>query len=331
MPEWIVQLWVAAYGEKETLSYLAAALGQAPSGIRVNLLRTGHKSLLNEFKQMQGVHFVAPAAFALPTGNISGNASGNAFEARSARRSLPIKNLLAAGRISRQSAAAYEALSAMRPEDWAQPVWDACAGRGGKSMALLEQGVSVARVSDASEARLQGFSQEFQRLFPQEASGLPDSPGASGLLSSSDSPDSSGAPGKSAMPLCPEIILSKAQLTALNDVRENTRKFGTILLDVPCSGLGTLARRPEIRWRRTPEDIRRLCAGQDELLDMADSVLKTGGSIVYLTCTLNPAENQERIEAFCKRHKDFKLEKEWQTPPDTTLGEFFWAVELRKG
>jgi 16S rRNA (cytosine967-C5)-methyltransferase len=48
-----------------------------------------------------------------------------------------------------------------------------------------------------------------------------------------------------------------------------------------------------------------------------------------MTCTLNPAENQERVELFCQRHPECKLLETWQSPPDSPLNEFFWAAQLR--
>jgi 16S rRNA (cytosine967-C5)-methyltransferase len=73
-------------------------------------------------------------------------------------------------------------------------------------------------------------------------------------------------------------------------------KFDRILLDVPCSGTGTLARNPEIKWRLRPEDLPRLAAAQAAIGRNALEVLKPGGRLVYATCSLEPEENEQVVE-----------------------------------
>lgn len=75
-------------------------------------------------------------------------------------------------------------------------------------------------------------------------------------------------------------------------------KGDRVLVDVPCSGLGTLHRHPDIRWRQTPENIRELTSLQLEILNQAAQWVKPQGTLVYSTCTLNPPENQEIIQTF---------------------------------
>lgn len=71
--------------------------------------------------------------------------------------------------------------------------------------------------------------------------------------------------------------------------------FDRVLLDAPCSDLGTLASRPDARWRKSPKSIQRLTEIQDELLGSAASVLRPGGTLVYSTCTISRRENEDRI------------------------------------
>jgi 16S rRNA (cytosine967-C5)-methyltransferase len=79
-------------------------------------------------------------------------------------------------------------------------------------------------------------------------------------------------------------------------------KFDRILVDAPCSGLGTLRQHPEIKWRRTPEDIARLATLQERMLLRAAEWVRPGGVLVYATCTVSTAENEEVINAFlCER------------------------------
>lgn len=74
-----------------------------------------------------------------------------------------------------------------------------------------------------------------------------------------------------------------------------------VLLDAPCSGTGVLAKRADLRWRRSPEQVTQLTALQDSLLDAAASLTAPGGLVVYSTCSIERAENQERVTAFLAR------------------------------
>jgi 16S rRNA (cytosine967-C5)-methyltransferase len=81
-----------------------------------------------------------------------------------------------------------------------------------------------------------------------------------------------------------------------------------ILLDVPCSGLGVLAKRADLRWQRQPSDIQELSALQLQILRHAGSLVKKGGIIVYSTCTIETAENEQVVETFLKENPEFRLD-----------------------
>lgn len=81
-----------------------------------------------------------------------------------------------------------------------------------------------------------------------------------------------------------------------------------VLLDVPCSGLGVLRRRPDARWRKTEESIAMLPALQREILDSGARAVKPGGILVYSTCTIEPAENERMVQSFLNDHPEYKLE-----------------------
>lgn len=85
-------------------------------------------------------------------------------------------------------------------------------------------------------------------------------------------------------------------------------QFDAVLVDAPCSGLGTLRRHPEIRWRRRPEDLPRLAALQTELLDAAAALVRPGGRLVYAVCTPTRAETWDVVEPWLARHGTFALE-----------------------
>jgi 16S rRNA (cytosine967-C5)-methyltransferase len=87
-----------------------------------------------------------------------------------------------------------------------------------------------------------------------------------------------------------------------------------ILLDVPCSGLGTLHRHADARWHQTPDSVAELSRIQQELLESAISWVKPEGILVYSTCTLHPLENEKAIAAFLSRHQDWQI-----APPPSTF------------
>jgi 16S rRNA (cytosine967-C5)-methyltransferase len=81
--------------------------------------------------------------------------------------------------------------------------------------------------------------------------------------------------------------------------------FDRILVDAPCSGLGTIRRDPDIRWRRTDADLPALADAQRALLLRAAEVVKVGGRLVYATCSSEPEENDQVVEAFLRERPDF--------------------------
>lgn len=90
--------------------------------------------------------------------------------------------------------------------------------------------------------------------------------------------------------------------------RPPIREADVVLLDVPCTGTGTLARHPDARWRLRPDDLGVLTRLQDEMLAAAADVVGGGGLLVYSTCSLEPEENSERVDALLGRRSDFRVE-----------------------
>jgi 16S rRNA (cytosine967-C5)-methyltransferase len=84
--------------------------------------------------------------------------------------------------------------------------------------------------------------------------------------------------------------------------------FDRVLVDPPCSDLGTLAARPDARWRKDPAAVEQLAATQAAILDAGAGALGPGGVLVYSTCTISPLENERQIDAFLARHREFALE-----------------------
>jgi 16S rRNA (cytosine967-C5)-methyltransferase len=108
------------------------------------------------------------------------------------------------------------------------------------------------------------------------------------------------------------------------------RSFDRILVDAPCSGTGTLARNPEIKWRLIPEDIADLAAKQQAILGNALDLLAPGGLLVYATCSLEPEENQGVIDAVRKGRPNFELGAYFQRIPGREPGDGFFARQIRR-
>ena len=276
-PEWIVTLWLGACGPDETRQHLAAQAEPAPLGLRVNGARPEAQALFNALAALPGALYAVFPTIAVPTGTDFAAAG------------LNLPELLASGALSRQSAAAQDVLYRLDLPEWPEPIFDACAGRGGKTLLIAEAGKRVF-AADMHAARLAGLPREAARL------GLPPIP----------------------------AFRASATRMALG------ASVGTILLDAPCSGLGVLSRRPDAKWRRQPEDLAGLTRLQGAMLEAAYANLAPGGRLVYITCTVNPAENEKAIDRLGSRRHDLILDVEASAVPDPVLGETFYGAVLRK-
>lgn len=144
---------------------------------------------------------------------------------------------------------------------------------------------------------------------------------------------------------CQRLQLQSVE-TVLGDSRDLTQfrdSCDRVLLDVPCSGLGTLHRRADLRWRQTPEAITELAQLQQGLLTAAAPWLKPGGVLVYATCTVSYPENEGVIQPFLDSHPDWTVEpppQDWNLPiselggvrlyPHRHESDGFFMVKLRR-
>lgn len=150
---------------------------------------------------------------------------------------------------------------------------DFCAGAGGKTLAIgaLMKNTGRLYAFDVSEKRLNNLGQRLKR---------------SGLSN-----------------LHAQVISSEQdpKLKRLNG------KFDRVLVDAPCSGLGTLRRNPDLKWRQTEQDVLELTQKQTAILERAAKLTKAGGRLIYATCSLLRDENEAIVEAFIQAHPDFSL------------------------
>jgi 16S rRNA (cytosine967-C5)-methyltransferase len=118
--------------------------------------------------------------------------------------------------------------------------------------------------------------------------------------------------------------------------------FDAVLLDAPCSGLGTLARNPDIRWRASPQDLPRHAARQRGLLEALAPLVRPRGWLVYAVCSSEPEETEDVLASFLSVHPDFRLDElpPWAEPfadagvvrtdPVRDRSEAFYAARLRR-
>ena len=107
-------------------------------------------------------------------------------------------------------------------------------------------------------------------------------------------------------------------------------EFSLVLVDAPCSGLGTVRRDPDIRWRRAEADLPGFASTQRDLLARSADTIRRGGTLIYSTCSSEPEENDDVVRAFLDSRPDFTLEHRHQTLPFRDRLEAFFGAVLRR-
>lgn len=163
-----------------------------------------------------------------------------------------------------------------------ETIIDACAAPGGKTTHIAEliQDNGIIIACDRLEKRLRKVTENAQRL---------------------------------------HLKSIKIQSGDSSTLKEFKNQADRVLVDAPCSGLGTLHKRPDIRWRQNHDKIKELSELQQKILENASNWVKPGGKLVYATCTLNPRENEEVITTFLQNHSQWKFD----TTLDKDLSHFF--------
>jgi len=178
-----------------------------------------------------------------------------------------------------------------------QRVLDACAAPGGKTSHILEQTTDLEVVAlDRDAGRLKKVEASLQRL---------------------------------------KLTAAHTQAVDAGRLEDwwDQKLFDRVLLDAPCSGSGVVRRHPDIKWLRRPEDIPQLAQEQERLLEALWHVVRRGGRLLYVTCSLFKEENQDQVQGFLQRHTDARLNpiedthfKEGLLTPDALHDGFFYAV-----
>ena len=127
-----------------------------------------------------------------------------------------------------------------------------------------------------------------------------------------------------------QVPASIVQVPADGDLPFVTGAFDFVLVDAPCSGLGTIRRDPDIRWARTPDDLVRLAAAQLTLLHRAARLVAAPGSLVYATCSSEPEENEAVVAAFLAGAPGFTLRQTHHSTPIADQLEAFYGAVLER-
>lgn len=285
LPDSIADLWRDAYGEETALALMRRNFQRPWTGIRVNARHPRARAL------REALMAAAPLADRAAPGSW-----GVAF-APGALPEQVLGHTLAhwrnEGALEFQSAGSQVLLQELGLTEWQDPVWDACAGVGGKSLALLEAGVPVRLATDTSQERLT-------------------------LLVAARA-------GREPMQMA--VVCADAATPPLR------AWSGHILADAPCSGLGVLGRRPDIRFpgRRSQAVMRAYPQTQGRILTTLAQRLQPGRQLAYLTCTLNPRENEVVVDALLRQEPGLRLVRSWTTPMDHPwLEGMFGALLLRR-
>jgi 16S rRNA (cytosine967-C5)-methyltransferase len=291
LPDWLAQALLTWLQAPQAEAF-AVACNQPPNlDLRCNPLRGSRDQLLAD---LRAAGVAAEPLAGLPQGLVLGGRSGDL-------RQLPG---YAEGRWCVQDRSAQRIAPLLDPQP-GERILDACAAPGGKSTHLAElmgdRGEVVAL--DRSAARLQRVGRNLERL---GLTCIQTRVGDGTHLAGKPEPTPSQAgdePGAS--PPGP----------GAGDDDWWQGGFDRILVDAPCSGLGTLARHADARWRVGPAAIDDLVLLQRQLLEGLAPLLRPGGRLVYATCTVHPRENGELIAAFLAAHPHWRLLESWQLWP----------------
>lgn len=305
LPDWLAQALLAWLPPPQAEAF-AGACNRPPSlDLRCNPLRGSRDQLLAD---LRAAGVAAEPLAGLPQGLVLGGRSGDL-------RQLPG---YAEGRWCVQDRSAQRIAPLLDPQP-GERILDACAAPGGKSTHLAElmgdRGEVVAL--DRSAARLQRVGRNLERL---GLTCIQTRVGDGTHLAGQPQPtpadpengQSQGAEGPGARTA---LAGAGTALASAGDGAWWQGGFDRILVDAPCSGLGTLARHADARWRIGPAAIDELVVLQRQLLEGLAPLLKPGGRLVYATCTVHPRENGDLIAAFLADHPDWQLLESWQLWP----------------
>jgi len=286
VPDWLAELWVNAYGYDFAEALLAASFGNGENYIRVNTTKTTRDSLIAALAD-EGVSALPssalPNAAILPKGTV-----------------VHKTQAFADGLYHAQGLASQYCVAALNPQP-GDRILDMCAAPGGKAFTMAQELLSYSsHIVGASIAR----PSVKNHTTGEQCSLLHNMPYIAALELH---PHRTELIRKGAVRLGLDNI-SVHTADATKATTEEYGLFDIVLCDVPCSGLGTLSKKPDIR-RKNKASLDNLAEIQYTVLMNASAFVHPGGTLVYSTCTLNPAENEDVCLRFLAENLNFKLDK----------------------
>ena len=220
--------------------------------------------------------------------------AGSSPQAVRLREPAPVRELpgFEEGWFAVQDETSMRVAAALAPTPGSR-VLDLCAAPGGKSTHLAElmRDEGVVIACDVDERRLRTVEELSRRL------------GLKSVRTGLVHPDGGGVP---------------------------QGPFDAVLVDAPCSNTGVLGRRPEVRWRLKPDDLRHLVEMQTRLLRLAVERVRPGGAVVYSTCSIEPEENRGVVETVLRATPGMRCEAEEESVPGRPADGGYWARLRRK-
>ena len=321
VPESLVRRWFDIYGADRAEALAKATLERPSEWLRVNLQKTTVDALIKKLS------LTLKSEIRNPNSEL---VYDRYIQVPTDAKLKPIleSESFANGEFSLQNPAAYEVVKLLDLKP-GQKVWDACAAPGGKSalMAEMEPTLDIL-ASDVSEFRVEKMQDLLDRLglvnvhlecidalspqWPVTLEGCNPDRVQEALASESS---------------------KRSDLIPQSTEGATSSLFDRILLDVPCSNMGVIARRPESKYRITPESVKELVELQFKLLASASQALKVGGILVYATCSPDPMETTQVVNRFVKEHPEFEKVGAPVYPgaEDSRLDGFFAQALRRKG
>jgi 16S rRNA (cytosine967-C5)-methyltransferase len=113
-------------------------------------------------------------------------------------------------------------------------------------------------------------------------------------------------------------------------IKRMEKSADVVLLDVPCSGIGVLKRNPDAKWKLSPAFVDDVKKAQQEILSSYSAMVKTGGTLVYATCSILYTENEEQVKKFLSENNEFELKEEKRIWPSEGFDGFYMARLIRK-
>ena len=330
VPESLVRRWFDIYGADRAEALAKATLERPSEWLRVNLQKTTVEALV---KKLGLPAYESSKRSDLMPQSAEGATSylyDRYIQVPEGAKLKPIleSESFANGEFSLQNPAAYEVVKLLDLKP-GQKVWDACAAPGGKSALMAEMDPTLdILASDVSEFRVEKMQDLLDRL---------------GLVNvhleciDALSPQLPVTLEEQRSDRVQEALASesskRSDLIPQSTEGATSNLFDRILLDVPCSNMGVIARRPESKYRITPESVKELAELQFKLLASASQVLKVGGILVYATCSPDPMETTQVVNRFVKEHPEFEKVGEPVYPgvEDSRLDGFFAQALRRKG